>query len=113
MADALDTLVVVQLRELMGDEFGAVVAAFLADSAARMKDVEQALVTADCERASRAAHALKGMCLNMGANTLSKVLSALEAAARNGDVAALPPLWQVVQNEYPKARAAAEGLVRH
>src|SRR5262245_13408817 len=108
MTSALDADTVVQLRDLMGDEFGALVRAFLNDSAARMKDVESAFAASDNERLRRATHALKGMCLNMGARTLAHALASLEAAARSGPAPELAPLWQSVCREYPLARAEAE-----
>jgi HPt (histidine-containing phosphotransfer) domain-containing protein len=110
VTNALDSEMLVQLRELMGDDFHALVAAFLKGSAECMKDVEAAFAASDHERLRRAAHALKGMCLNMGAQSLAKALAALEAAARAGDGARLAPLWQTVCREYPPARAEAEAL---
>ena len=113
MTNALDSEMLAQLRELMGDDFHALIAAFLKDSAERMNDVEAAFAAGDRERLRRAAHALKGMCLNMGARSLAKALASLEAAAaRAGDGAQLAPLWQTVCLEYPPARVEAEALAR-
>jgi HPt (histidine-containing phosphotransfer) domain-containing protein len=109
--DPLDGETIAQLRELMGEDFAALVRAFLADSAARMKDVETAFTALDHERLRRAAHSLKGMCLNMGARKLAAVLTELEVAARERrDAATVALLWQSVANEYPLVRSAAATL---
>lgn len=114
MSDPLDSETVAQLRELMGEDFGALVGAFLADSAARMEDIADAFAALDYERLRRATHSLKGMSLNMGARNLAAALADLEAAARERrDATAVAPLWQVVCSEYLLVRSAAATLAPH
>lgn len=78
-----------ELHEVLGAEFAVLVTAFLADSDVRMAAMRRAIATADADGLREAAHALKGSCLNVGANALAALCHEMEllAAVANTSVA--------------------------
>ena len=75
------------LRDIMEDEFPAVVDAFCTQARDSWPAAANALAAGEHETLERIAHGLKGSALSLGAEQLSDTLEALERAARNQDVA--------------------------
>ncbi|MBP7564574.1 MAG: response regulator [Burkholderiaceae bacterium] len=101
-----------EFREFDDDELSMtreVVALFIADAPARLGAIGDAIAAADAAALSRAAHALKGACSNIGAVAMLALCTSLEAYAREGTMPAdaagqfarLEALW-------PATRAALE-----
>ena len=88
MNGTLDAAVVARVRELMGDDFGVLLSAYLRDAVTHCDDLGNAIGTMDLERVSHVAHSLKGMSLNIGARALAATLSDLEAVARRSGTSA-------------------------
>ncbi|MGI9328704.1 MAG: Hpt domain-containing protein [Pseudomonadales bacterium] len=72
------------LREVMEDEFQAVLDAFYLQAESTWSQVATQLRQPDLNAVSRSAHALKGSALSLGAERLCETLEALESAARAG-----------------------------
>jgi len=74
--------------------------------------LEAALAANDVEGAFKAAHAMKGMCLNLGIDMLGKPTAALTDALRerSRNLEAVPALWQEVQESYAKVTEVIKQL---
>jgi HPt (histidine-containing phosphotransfer) domain-containing protein len=73
---------------------------FEEEMAHRLDDLEAALAKGDLESARIHAHSAKGGGGNLGLTRFSEVASEAEHAARDGDVAALPPLAARLRDLY-------------
>lgn len=86
--DVLDQSVIASLRELGGDDGGALlrelIGLFLADSPPRLNEIESAMTAGDAKGVEKAAHALKSSCANLGATRMAELCRQLEQSGRSG-----------------------------
>ena len=73
---------------------------FLKDGS--FSDLKNALEAKDGERAFRAAHTLKGICLNLGLDSLYKVSACLTEKLRGREFNGYEEAYEEVQQEYQK-----------
>lgn len=81
---------------------------FLQDDS--FQNLKTALAAKDVQTAFRAAHTLKGVCLNMGFDKLYEPSSALTEVLRAGTLEGSQPLFEAVEQEYNKTVAALQKL---
>lgn len=85
--EIVNTEVFETLRDIMEDEFPAVVDAFCTQANDNWPNAASALAAGEHEMLQRIAHGLKGSALSLGAEQLSDTLEALERAARSENLA--------------------------
>ena len=73
-------------------------------------DLIEDLIKKDGEEAFRAAHTLKGVCLNLGFDELYEVSAELTEKLRGRETAGSEELFQKVSQKYQKTVAAIQGL---
>ena len=112
MPRPLDPAVIAELRELMGEDFAALIDAFLADSQLQIGAIADAAANDDADRVRREAHSLKGSCVNLGANDLAQLCGRTEALGRSGDCAAAQMMLPAVRSELDAVHAALEQVRR-
>ena len=78
----LDAEIIAELREVMEDEFGNLIAAFLDDLPLQLKQLQVAVAAQDAENIYQTAHKLKSSCGNLGALRLMELFRRLEQAGR-------------------------------
>jgi HPt (histidine-containing phosphotransfer) domain-containing protein len=91
----LDEDIIIELREIMEDEFTDLLNTFLHDLPVQLAHMEAAVAQGDSNELYSAAHKLKSSCGSLGALRLAEVVRRLEQAGRDGTVAdavALLPL---------------------
>lgn len=74
------------------------------------QELEQGLAAADGEKAFRAAHTLKGVCLNLGFDNLYKVSAELTEKLRGFDTTGAEVLFESVKAEYIKLTDAIKQI---
>ena len=72
--------------------------------------LKQGLADKDVEKAFRAAHTLKGVCLNLGFDELFEVSAELTEKLRERQTAGSEELFQKVSQKYQKTVMAIQGL---
>lgn len=108
MSEHLDRTVLALLREVMEDEYPALLDIFLSDSEARLHSLRQARNAQDAEALRRAAHSFKGSCANMGALPLAELCRQLEDQGRVGDLTLVPALLEQAEQEFAIVRTLIE-----
>ena len=73
-------------------------------------DLKEDLIKKDGEEAFRAAHTLKGVCLNLGFDELYEVSAELTEKLRGRETAGSEELFQKVSQKYQKTVAAIQSL---
>ena len=81
---------------------------FLNDTS--FQDLKDALVKTDGETAFRAAHTLKGVCLNLGFDRLYEVSAELTEKLRGRDTSGTEELFKKVEEQYEILTDAIRGL---
>jgi hypothetical protein len=102
----LDPRAIAELRELMGEDFDALIDAFQTDSQAQVDAIDDAVSQQDADRVRRQAHGLKGACINLGANDLAELCGRIEELGRAGDCATARTLVAALHAEFAGLRAA-------
>ena len=74
------------------------------------ENLKKALVSHEAEEAFRAAHTLKGVCLNLGFDELFEVSAELTEKLRERKTAGSEELFQKVSQKYQKTVTAIQGL---
>jgi len=77
----LDTALVAELRDIMGQDYPMLVAAWGRDAAQRLEELTDARQAGDREALRRAAHTLKGSSSNLGAVHVASLCAQLEQKA--------------------------------
>ena len=72
--------------------------------------LETALADKDAETAFRAAHTLKGVCLNLGFDELYEVSAEITEKLRGKETAGSEDMFQKVEEKYQKTVNAIKGL---
>jgi len=88
----LDTDVVRDLLDVMGDEFTDLVRVYLEDTPKSVAALEAAAARSDIEGLIAPSHSLKSTSANLGALSLSELAKRLEHGARSGTLGAEAPM---------------------
>ncbi len=106
----LDPNAIAELRDLMGDEFDALIDAFRSDSQGQVEAIDQAATGNDADTVRRQAHGLKGACINLGANDLAELCGRIEEIGRVGDCSSALELLAPLHSEFRAVSAALDSL---
>ncbi|MDX1589308.1 MAG: Hpt domain-containing protein [Oleiphilaceae bacterium] len=96
----LDHEALKELREVMEEEFDVLISTFLQDSADRIVHLRQALSGQEVDTFTKAAHSLKGSCINIGAPLLGELCLAAEAAGRAGNLQQGQAQVEAIEQEF-------------
>lgn len=114
--EVLDGVTLGGLRGELGDEvLTELVDLFVSEATGRVEAIAQAVQAEDLDALGRAAHALKGSALNLGARELSELCAFLEERARQGpgdDLAAVVDRAREVRPAMERAAAALRDALR-
>ncbi|MDL5595498.1 MULTISPECIES: Hpt domain-containing protein [Pseudomonas] len=106
MTDAcVDRDVLSALQEVMEDGYPELLDTFLADSEARLRELQK---TADADALSSVAHSFKGSSSNMGATRLAELCQELEQHARDKSPSEIIKLVADIHDEFADVRPVYE-----
>lgn len=106
----LDSAVLDELREIMGQEYEKLVASFERDGRRRLLALHDAFSATDAEQVCQQAHSFKGSSGNLGALRVTGLCLEIEQYARQGDLVAAASLMEALENEFLKACDGLAGL---
>ena len=102
---SLDAVVISDLLDTMGGEFGDLVRVYLEDAPQRLRDLESAAETGDAAAQVGPAHTLKSSSANIGAMALSDLARGIEHTARGGIATGPAELATGIRPEYERVAA--------
>ncbi len=108
-SQVLDLQQVEELRDVLEDEFSAVIEAYLKDAERKVESVVAAADTQDAEALRHAAHSLKGSCRNVGARQLAESCQVIESLAYDDQLEDVPPALLALRNTFQATRSAFLG----
>ena len=109
--DALDTSIIGDLLDVMGDEFPDLVRVYLEDTPKNVALLEQAARQRSMEGIIAPSHSLKSTSANLGALRLSELAKRLEHGARSGELAEPLILVSELKREYQQVASALTELL--
>jgi diguanylate cyclase (GGDEF)-like protein len=109
-AGGLDSQVISELREQIGDALPTMVRVFLDDLPAYIRSIKDALRVGDSKAVGDMAHGIKGGASNFGAKRLTQVCQELEAHGRQEDLAGAQTLLDelIIESEILQAQLRKE-----
>lgn len=99
-SDKVDTAMLEQLKELLGDRFVELVDRFVEDGGRRMGLLQQAVPSREFQVIHAEAHGLKGSSRNIGANPLGDLCANLEDKGRTGDESEVDTIFAAIEQEF-------------
>jgi two-component system sensor histidine kinase/response regulator len=112
--ERLDPAVIASLVALDDDGtlLDELVATFFSLVPARLREIREAVASADVQALARAAHTLGGSCANLGCRRMSDLCARLEVRGRAGSVEGGPALLAALEAELRAVTPELEGLPR-
>lgn len=98
--EKIDSAMMIQLQELLGERFAELIERFINDGTRRMDLLRVAVPSRDFDVIHAEAHGLKGSSRNIGANPLGDACSSLEAKGRQSNEDGIEPLFAAVEQEF-------------
>lgn len=106
----LDTALLNELREIMGEDFHRLIRSFARDGNQRIDALNQALSAGEAESARQQAHSFKGSSGNLGALRVTDLCLKIEQHAQGCDLAAAAGLMAGLASEFHQACEALHHL---
>ncbi len=106
----IDSDIVAELKDVMGDDFSVLVESFIRDGQQRLQALSQALQGQDRETLRAQAHSFKGSSSNLGAIQVCEHCLALETLAMEGDLAQAQTRLSALESDFKKAAEALKTL---
>ena len=103
MSSVLNTEILDQLREILGEDFGLIIDSFHQEGGNLISNMQAASTSGDFQQMKEAAHSMKSMSGNVGAMELSGLSDQLQIASANEDQAKVDELWPLVKSQYDSA----------
>lgn len=96
----IDSAMMAQLQELLGERFGELVERFIQDGERRLSLLRSAVVQPDFDVVHAEAHGLKGSSRNIGANDLGTLCGELEQLGKVRSAKTMPTLFAAIEQEF-------------
>lgn len=103
MSDAVNKIVLAELKELLEDGFSLLVERFIEDGEARITKIDDAITNQDAETIYGEAHGLKGSSRNVGASLLAEQCAMLEHMGQQNNLADAASTFASVKVEFDLA----------
>lgn len=88
-----------ELRALLAEDFDDLIRTFINDSQLRMDEIRQALEVDNNRLGYEAVHAMKGACINLGANLLSDLCFKLQMQCKDKQITSSHALIDHIDEE--------------
>ena len=111
MNEYFDLSRIVELREALGSDVGAIVASVLSSMTGAIERAEAAVARGEFDQATQDAHRARNDALMLAAGQLQSALAELEVAARDGDETAAEAALERVQEVWSPTRDALAASV--
>lgn len=113
MSNMIDISVIEELKEVGGDEFlSELITMFLDQADSIMEDIKTFHDNKDSDSLSKAAHKLKGSCLNLGAKDMGAICQTIELQTRENNFNDLDKNIESLSSIYEKTSLDLKSLVQ-
>lgn len=103
MSDAVNKIVLAELKELLEDGFPLLVERFVDDGEARIAKMDEAISASDAQTLYGEAHGLKGSSRNVGAAELAEQCAMLEHMGQQQNLTDADTTFAAVKIEFNRA----------
>lgn len=96
----VDENMILELKDVMGEDFHMLLETFLVDSQERLVQLKEAIAAETAEELRHSAHSFKGSSGNIGAPQLSALCRDLEDLGRSGTVEGSAAIFEQLESEF-------------
>ena len=111
MTGSVDTETLNMLKEVMEDDFNALISTYLDDAGTRIPQLQTLLEEANAEELRHCAHSLKGSSSNLGAMPLSELCFEVETRAKEQQLGEVEPFLRQIEQEYEQVKTILSGML--
>lgn len=111
MTGSVDTETLTMLKEVMEDDFNALITTYLDDASARIPQLQTLLDSEDAEELRHCAHSLKGSSSNLGATALSELCFEVETRAKDQQLEDVEDFLRKIEQEYEQVKVVLSDLL--
>lgn len=98
--NVVDEDTIIQLKELMGEDFSLLVNTFIKDTSAKIASINDAIASDNAELVRADAHGLKGSALNLSAKKLTELSYSLEMKGKDNNLDGAAQILAELEDEY-------------
>ncbi len=102
---ALKSEMIAELKDILADDFDMLVDSFIEDAERRMQLLADAVSRSDSGVIRNEAHSLKGSSLNLGAELLPQLCSAMETKGKENDLTDSENLFKEIEAEFARVKS--------
>lgn len=106
----IDSDIVAELKDVMGDDFSLLVDSFIRDGQQRLEAISSAVAGQDAETMRAQAHSFKGSSSNLGAVQVRECCLAMETLATQGQLDQAAALLAKLEEAFHKAAEALKSV---
>ena len=110
MVEHLDKDMLLELREVMEEEFPSLIQTYLIDSSDRLDQLQTAINSSEWQNVLSIAHGFKGSSVNIGANQLSILCQEIEQCAKGENQDQLNDRFERLTEEFETVKDALEPM---
>lgn len=110
--DVLNTAVMNELKEIMGEDFVFLLTTYQSDSERKIGEIKSALSVNDLDKLKKITHSLKGSSLNLGIVKLADVSRQIEDHIELNKIDSLLALIDLLEFEFSRAKEAIVAFVK-
>lgn len=107
----LDEEALVELQEVMEDEFDVLIKTYIKDSSDRIAHLRQALGSDDADSFAKTAHSFKGSSINIGAPKLGELCLQAEKAGKENRLNEASEMVDAIESEFRQVEQTLNRLL--
>ncbi len=111
LVEAINAVMMDELKEIMGNDFELLITTYLADSEKKIREIKTAFESKNFESLKVISHSLKGSSLNLGVIKLADTASQLEIQASVAPIENIQGLINLLEIEFDHAKKAIAHFV--
>ena len=98
--EVIQSEVLIELKEILADDFPELVTTYLEDAMQRMDRLETAIAASDASNVKLEAHSLKGASANIGARNLADLCAEMENQGEAERLEQAPELFSKIRSQF-------------
>lgn len=107
----LDEEALVELQEVMEDEFDVLIKTYIKDSSDRIGHLRHAIGSSDAEAFAKTAHSFKGSSINIGAPKLGELCFKAEQAGKDNRLSEAANVVDAIESEFQHVEKTLKGFL--
>ena len=111
MTDVLDSAIISELQEIMGEDLEMLLSTYIEDTQQKIEELKSQISEKDADNIRRTAHSIKGSSKNVGAMGLADWCQQMESSARDDNLQDVEMQLTNIETSFKEACDAIQSLI--